>query len=110
MRIATEPTYTVTLYIAGELADARRSLRRQCLEEGLCVTVMPTTFVYTAGAEEGVVVGLVNYPRFPTTPEKLLARAEKVALQLMEDLCQYSALLVAPDVTKWMTRRPAAQQ
>lgn len=68
----------------------------------------PTTFVYTAGAEDGVEVGFVNYPRFPTTPDKLFDRALRVASRLMDDLCQWSALLAAPDKTVWLHRRPKA--
>lgn len=104
----TEPSCTITVYIAGELADAKRSLRKQCFEEGLCVTLTPTTFIYTAGAEEGVAVGFVNYPRFPTTPEAIWDRAVKVAETLMNDLCQWSALVVGPNETRWINRRPEA--
>jgi hypothetical protein len=48
----------------------------------------------------------VNYPRFPTTPNALFARAKGVALRLMDDLCQHTALLVAADITHWLSRRP----
>ena len=51
-------------------------------------------------------VGLVNYPRFPKTPADIKARALKVAEQLMDDLCQWSALVVTPEQTVWLTRRP----
>lgn len=106
MKTITEPSFTVTVYIAGEVGDAKRSIRRQCLEEGLCVTVTPTTFIYTAGAEEGVAVGLVNYPRFPKPQTAIWDRAKRVAEQLMIDLYQHSALIVGPTETLWMTRRP----
>ena len=36
-----------------------------CDEEGLCVTLTHTTFIYTGGREPGIIVGLINYPRFP---------------------------------------------
>lgn len=106
MRVVTEPTCSVTVYVAGDIADVRRSLRRQCFEEGLCVTVTPTTFVYTAGAEEGVAVGLVNYPRFPKSAGEIIARARVVAEALMIDLHQHSVLVVGPTETVWLTRRP----
>lgn len=97
------------MYIAGDVADARRSLRTQCMEDGLCVTVSPTTFVYTGGAEDGVAVGFVNYPRFPTTPGLLQERARVVALRLIEDMSQQSALVVGPVTTEWLTRRKETQ-
>ncbi len=46
---------------------------------GLCVTVTPTTFVYTNGREEGAIIGLISYPRFPKTKQKLEQQAEEIA-------------------------------
>lgn len=102
----TEPTYRVKVHLAGDFEDARRSLRRQALEEGLCVTLHPVEFVYTAGMESGVTVGLTNYPRFPKSREELFDRAVRVAVRLMDDLCQHSALVEADDQTQWLTKRP----
>ena len=107
----TEPTYTIRLYVAWDLADAKRILRAECYppNDGLCITVEPTTFVYSGGEESGVVVGFVNYPRFPTGPVALWARAELIAERLIAGLCQWSALLVGSDRTAWLNRRePAA--
>ena len=106
MKEISQNSYNVTVYVAGDIQTARDSLRRQCFENGLCVTVTPTTFVYTAGAEEGVAVGLVNYPRFPKSPDEIRERAKVVAVRLMTDLHQWSALVVGPDETLWLTRRP----
>lgn len=106
MKTVVSNAYSITIYIAGDLADARRSLRQQCVEDGLCVTLTPTEFVYTAGLESGVSVGIVNYPRFLKTPDELYTRALSVTERLMFDLCQHSALIDAPDKTTWLTRRP----
>lgn len=38
-----------------------------CNGAGLCVTVTPTKFIYTKRWEPGCIVGLINYPRFPST-------------------------------------------
>ena len=51
-------------------------------------------------------VGFVNYPRFPASPEDLFARALLFADHLTHGLGQWSALLVAPDKTVWLTDRP----
>lgn len=99
-------TYTIDLFIAGDADHARRICRQMCMEIGLCVTVTPTEFIYTGGAESGVRVGLVNYPRFPATPEKLWETATLVAEALRVGLCQWSCLLVAPDKSKWINHRP----
>lgn len=105
-KTVVEPSFTVTVFVAGDYQKARDSLRRQCFEEGLCVTVTPTTFVYTVGVEDGVAVGFVNYPRFPKSPDAILSRALAVADFLMDDLYQWSALVVTPVETIWRTRRP----
>lgn len=106
MKVVKSETCVVTVYVAGDLHTARESLRRQCLDEGLCVTLTPTEFVYTAGMESGVAAGLVNYPRFPKSAAVVIDRACRVAERLMADLCQHSALVVAPTETVWFTRRP----
>jgi hypothetical protein len=71
----------------------------------LCTTIEPTLFIYTGGEESGYVVGLVNYPRFPTSPEALLQRARDLMHALLAATHQHSALLVAPDVSEWITCR-----
>lgn len=45
----------------------------------LCVTITPITFIYKGGREDGVIICLINYPRFPTTKEKLEQKAEEIA-------------------------------
>ncbi len=97
-----QKAYSVTVYVAGDLATARASLRKQCIEEGLCVTLQAVEFVYTHGLESGVRVGFVNYPRFPKTADEIYERAKLVALRLRDDLCQRTALVDAPDKTEWL--------
>ena len=100
------PTHTVDIFIAGDLSDARRICREHCKEIGLCVTVTPTEFIYTGGAESGVKVSLINYPRFPSTPAELFGAAENLAELLRIGLCQWSYLLVTPDRTLWVSDKP----
>ena len=99
-------TYTATIFIAGDLNDARRICREACMA-GLCVTVEPTEFIYTGGSETGVRVGLINYARFPADPAAVFAQAEALALKLVEGLHQHSASIVATDKTIWISRRAA---
>lgn len=56
---------------------------------GLCVTVSPTKFIYTDGSENGVKIGLINYPRFPSTNRAVLNHAIQLAKLLMKTLKQY---------------------
>lgn len=101
-------TYTAAIHLAGDPADARRICREFCLR-GLCVTVEPIEFIYTGGAESGVRVGLINYPRFPADPKTIFATAEELARVLIEGLHQHSASIVATDKTVWLSRRPEHQ-
>ncbi len=107
MTTKTTLTYWVRLYLSGPIEVAKQVCREECMSEGLCVTIEPTTFIYTGGEEAGYVVGLANYPRFPTTPERLNERALDLALKLLDRTCQHSVLIMNPDHTDWVTRRVA---
>lgn len=106
MKTATAPSYPVSIFIAGDLAQARFICREFCQTQGECVTVTPTEFIYTGGAETGVVVGFINYPRFPREPAAILERARLLAERLIEGLCQHSASIETPTETLWVSRRP----
>lgn len=99
-------TFWVKIYLAGDIDVAKQVCREECTKEGLCVTVEPCEYIYTAGQETGFVIGLINYPRFPSEPSKILDRAKGLAEILMLRCCQNSALLMDPNTTTWITRRP----
>jgi len=100
-----ETTFVVRLYLSGPIDVAKQIIRKECLSRGLCVTVEPTTFIYTGGEESGYVVGLLNYPRFPSSPEAIYLRAKELMIQLIEGTYQHSGLLVSPDITEWISKR-----
>ena len=108
MRVEHVKTYTATIFIAGDYAKALRACQTHCDEVGLCVTAEPTTYIYTGGAEAGVRVGLINYPRFPSSTEALSKRACALADRLVHRLCQHSYSIVGPDSTTWFSRRKEA--
>ncbi len=101
-------SHSVRIYIAGDLARAEQVCREYCYSVGHCVTVTPTRYVYKGGDETGVIVGLINYPRFPKAPEALLADAEQLGDLLMVALCQSSFTVETPGTTKWFSRREAS--
>jgi len=105
MRVETSMTYWVRIYMSGPIEVAKQVVRAACLREGLCVTVEPTTFIYTGGEESGYVVGLLNYPRFPTTEENLRTRARDLMMELLEATFQHSGLMMTPGATEWVTKR-----
>jgi hypothetical protein len=102
------PTYTAQIYIAGDIAQARRLCAQRFIEKGLCVTLEPVEYVYAGGCEAGMRVGLINYPRFPAEPVEIRAKALELAELLIEALCQWSASVVMPDETVWLSCRPEA--
>lgn len=108
MKTMSDATCVITLYLSGPIEVAKQALRAECLREGLCVTIEPTTFIYTGGEEAGYRVGLLNYPRFPTTPQALQERAQHIALLLLEATAQHSALMVTLESTHWFTKRDGA--
>ena len=57
-------TFEFSIFIAGEKHKAEEILNQFCWDEGFCVHVIEAKFLYTGGREDGVKVGLVNYP-FP---------------------------------------------
>ncbi len=103
----TASTIRFDIFIAGDLAQAKQVCREHCFAVGLCVTVEPVTYIYTGGEEAGVRVGLINYPRFPSSPDELGDKARALAALLMERLCQHSYSIVGPETTEWYSRRPA---
>lgn len=105
MRQETVKTFTARIYMSGPIEVAKQIIRAECLREGLCTTIEPTTYIYTGGEEAGYVVGLLNYPRFPSTPEAIKGRATDLMRKLLDGTHQHSALLVCPDETTWITRR-----
>lgn len=76
---------------------------------GLCVAIQPVDYVYTMGAESGVCVTLINYPRFPDTLERLERKAIELGQQLCADLSQGSFTVEGPERTRWFSRRDQDQ-
>ena len=102
------PSYTVRIWIAGDYADSVRAVREFC-EEGACFAVSPADYVYTGGAEPGVVVTRINYPRFAAEPEQILAQCFRLAEHLRIRLFQDSYSVETPDQTYWFSRRQSGE-
>ncbi len=105
MQIKTSTTYQIELFLSGPVEVAKQILRRKCYEQGMCVTIEPTTFIYTGGEEAGYKIGLLNYPRFPKNPKELKQTANELLHLLIEETHQHSGLMVSPEETIWITRR-----
>jgi hypothetical protein len=68
-------------------------------EIGDCVTITPTEFRYKHGYEEGIIVGYINYPRFPRSEEEITKRALNLAERLLIGLKQERVSVTTPKKT-----------
>jgi Fe-S-cluster-containing hydrogenase component 2 len=103
-----EKTFTASIHVGlkiretGEIQsvdEAKEICQNYCNEVGLCVSFTPTKYIYTNGEEPGVIVGLINYPRFPLPKQKNLSRALTLASLLMHSLSQMKVCVVCKDKT-----------
>lgn len=105
MKRVLVPSYPVSIFIAGDADAAYYPCREYCDRVGLCVTLTATDYIYQGGFERGVIVGLVNYPRFPKEPDAIWSQSETLAALLCERLGQQSYTIQAPDKTVWFSHR-----
>ncbi len=103
--IKVAPSCPIKIYIAGDYDKAIKSTKEYCDETGYCVTVTPTVYVHTGGLPSGVIVGLINYPRFPQPADAILERAVVIAKKLRIDLDQESFSIETPNDTIWYSYR-----
>lgn len=72
-------SYKVEILIAGDFDAICEAARTFCDANGLRVAVTSTRFIYTGGEEAGAIVTLINYARFPSTPEEIDSKALQLA-------------------------------
>lgn len=95
----------ISIFIAGDFDTANEICQEYCDEVGLCVTVTETTYVYTSGNEAGVIIGLINYPRFPDVYINLVEKATQLGCRLREGLKQQSFTVQTAQQTVWHSWR-----
>lgn len=81
------------------LAVAKKTIQNWVDRVGQCVTVTPTEYLYTNGNEPGMIVGFINYPRFPVDPDTLRAQVLDLAQLLLLSCDQMNLSIVFPDKT-----------
>lgn len=97
---------SVKIFIAGDYNQARKVINDYCFRNGLCVNVVKTTYIYSAGEEHGVAVELINYPRFPKLASEIEETALKLALELRQQLNQDSfSIQTIPGKTRFFSWR-----
>jgi hypothetical protein len=101
-------TYTATIAVGLKndktdiiqlMTVATNWLHQYVDEVGLCVTLTKTEYIYSKGGEPGFLVGLINYPRFPSSKEDIRKHAMKIAETLLDKLHQKRVSIIFPDET-----------
>lgn len=98
-------TFQATVFIAGPISVIEQVCREYCMDVGLCVTVKPTKYIYTGGEEEGAEIGLINYPRFPSTGSAITEHAINIGKSCVKKACQGSFTVVTTNSTLFFSRR-----
>lgn len=105
MNKITESSYWVKIYLSGPINEAKQIIRKHAKEVGMCVTIEPTTYIYTGGEEEGYVVGFINYPRFLTPESEIWDRAVELAQLLKAGTYQDSYTIMDSNRAIWVSDR-----
>lgn len=108
MKSASAPSYSVRIWMAGDIAQAKQVCQDFCDGVSYCVSLTATVYIFKGGYEAGFIVGLIHYPRFPSSPAVILAKAEALALRLMHALDQGSYTIETPEESTWYSRRADA--
>jgi|SRR5690348_13181163 len=104
----TIDTFTANIYVGAKegydgkihtYQEAHYILQEYCNDIKLAVTLSETRFIYVDGYEYGFVIGLINYPRFPSTPQEITTRALEIAQIFLKEFNQNRISIVCSDKT-----------
>jgi hypothetical protein len=104
----TVNTYYAKIYVGmregysdkiHRIEEAYSLLQEYCDTVGLCVTVTPTKYIYKNGEEDGIIIGLINYPRFPSTPYDIEIKAFEIANKFLRAFNQLKVSVEMPETT-----------
>ena len=112
------PTFTATVFVGFRetdtgavhtLHEAETIAQIYVNRVGLCITLTPTQFIYTNGSEPGCMIGLINYPRFPSDQEGIEYHAQSIAAKYMHEFRQQRVSILFADKTIMLTAEEATQ-
>lgn len=72
----------------------------------LCVTITETEYIYVEGREPGLIIGLINYPRFPSSNSDIEMKAYELTDILLNFCCQEKITIVMPKKTVTIFNKP----
>lgn len=82
-----------------DISEVHTICQKICDDVGYCFTITPTYFTYKDGNEPGVIIGLINYPRFEMNEVGILQMARNLAMILKDSLGQNRVTITCPDWT-----------
>lgn len=71
----------------------------------MCVTVRQQKFIYTGGEEDGAVISLINYPKYPKKENEIWGASLELAKNLRQEACQDLFLIMDKHNTYWFSNR-----
>lgn len=93
-------TWYATLHIAGDINTAKAFIRKHVAGIGSCYQVAECDYLYTGGAEAGLTVRAIHYPRFKEkTPDIILGELLDLAFGLVVELGQKSFTIETSEKT-----------
>jgi len=102
------PSWWAWIYVGGDRGVAERVCREMVFPSGMCVTVEETLYIFAGGTENGVRIGLIQYPRYPDNELNLLEKAISVGKKVAEENYQWSFSVVTPNEIRTYSRRRQA--
>jgi hypothetical protein len=103
-----EPTFWANIYLGlregygnkvHDITEIHSFIQIYCNENKIGVTVTPTTFFYVDGYDDGVIIGLINYPRYPMPKMKIITIAQNLGKELLKKFNQERLSIVFPNET-----------
>lgn len=70
-------------------AEVSSAIKEWCVKKEASVSMTPTEFIYPHGWEPGLVIGFINYPRYPQSKAEIKNRAIELGTLLMKEFNQY---------------------
>ena len=81
------------------IEEVEEILQNDCDTNGFAYTLTPTRFIYKNGNENGCIIGVINYPRFPRDKSWLKAKTYHLTQQLLKIFKQERISIVCTDDT-----------
>ena len=91
----TSKSFFAAVHLAGSYSQAE-TLCRQWVMRGACVQLLPCSYIYTGGEEDGVVARIMQYPRLERPEQEILDMAIELGGYLAQEMCQVSFSIETP--------------